>query len=323
MTPRFDLVDIAQVLYQRRRLLVWITLLAAALGAVGYLIQKKKYQAKSEVVVANPLYADRNHFFRTNTDRYIDYFAGEDDIDRIMAIANSDEVKNRVVEKAGLFQHYKLDTTSKKDELVLGARWKKSFKVVRTEYKNIEVMFTDEDPEKAAEVVNEAIKVIERTYRNFYISIKDQMYEALYDKLLEADSLVVLFTDSLVALREEYQIYDILNPARMNTIVNTLKSNGHKEFGRGVEEIQNVSSIKDRWVMDRSTYVSLLNEFSTGTRPGELSFINVISPATPPIKPAGLNLTLTSVACGLAGFFAAMIIVLLNAYFRVLLAARR
>ncbi len=323
MTPRFDLIDIVQTLYQRRRFLLWFTLLAAVLGVVGYLIQNKKYKAKAEVVVANPLYADRNHFFRTNADRYIDYFAGEDDLDRVMAIAMSDQVKNTIVEQMGLFKHYKLNPDDEKDVLLLDSRWKKYFKVTRTEYKNMEVMFTDHDPQMAADVVNDAVRVIENAYRSFYMSIKGQMHRSLHDKVLEADSMVALLTDSLAALREEYQIYDILNPARMNTIVGSLKNNGHKHFGRGVEEIQNLSSIKDRWVIDRSDYLSLLNEFSTGTRPDELSFINVITPATPPVKPAGLNMMLTMIACALVGLFISAIIVLLNAYFRALLVVRR
>src|SRR5690606_3089253 len=116
--------------------------------------------------------------------------------------------------------------------------------------------------------------------------------------------------------REQYQIYDIINPKRTNTIIGSLKSNGHKEFGRGVEEIQNVSAIKDQWVMDRSSYISLMNEFSTGTGADELSFMKVISPATPPVSPAGLGLVLTVVACALLGFFFCVVTVLLNAYFR-------
>lgn len=323
MTPRFDLVDMAQVLYQRRRLLLWITLLAAVLGAAGYLLRQDKYKAKSEVVVANPLYADRNHFFRTNTDRYIDYFAGEDDLDRVMAIATSDQVKNSIVASADLFKHYGLDPEKKKDVLLMNARWKKYFKITRTEYKNIEVMFTDSDPKMAADIVNESVRVIEAAYRQFYLSIKTQMFHALQDKVLEADSVIVTLTDSLVNLREEYEIYDIISPVRMNTIISGLKNNGHKEFGRGVEEIQNISSIKDRWVIDRAGYLSLLNEFSTGTRPNELSFVNVITPATPPVKPVGLNMTLTIVACALTALFVTVISVLLNAYFRALIAVRR
>ncbi len=323
MTPRFDLVDIAQTLYQRRRLLLWITLLAAVLGAVGYLLRQDMYKARAEVVVANPLYADRNHFFRTNTDRYIDYFAGEDDLDRIMAIATSDQVKNSIVERTGLMQHYKLDPEKKEDILTLDARWKKYFKITRTEYKNIEVMFTDADPKMAAGVVNESIRVIESAYRNFYISIKRQMHHALQDKVAEADSMIKLLTDSLVVLREEYQIYDIVSPIRTNTIITRLKSNGHKEFGRGVEEIQNVSSVKDRWVIDRTNYLTLLNEFSTGTAPDELSFVEVITPATPPVEPAGLNMIFTAIACVFVALFITIIIILLNGYFKALMAVRR
>ncbi len=323
MTPRFDLVDIVKALYQKRRLLILISLLAAGLGAVGYFLRKDKYRAKSEVIVANPIFADRNYFFRTNTDRYIDYFAGEDDIDRVMAIGNSDRVRDKVIEALNLYQHYGLNSDKQADQMKMMGIWKQNFKLVRTEYKNVEVMFTDGDPKMAAEVVNKMVSAIEEEYRGFYLEIKNQLFNSLNIKLQQADSAIALLTDSLIRLRDEYGIYDLISPARTNVLVGSIKSGGQKQFGRGVEEIQNLSAIKDRWVIDRSNYLSLMNEFSTGTQPDALSFVKIITPAVPPLKPTGLSLILTVIGSALLAFFVTALLILLNTYLKEILKVQR
>ncbi len=91
----------------------------------------------------------------------------------------------------------------------------------------------------------------------------------------------------------------------------------------GIEQIQNIESVKDQIVADRAKYISLLNEFSTGTKLNDLSFLKVISTATPPVKPTGLGLMLTVIACTIVGFFASVIIALISAYYRALVAVER
>lgn len=322
MTPRFDLVDIAQTIRNRRGFIIGITVAAAVLGTVFYLLQKKTYKASSEFIVSNPQYADRSNLFRTTEPRYVDYFASEDDIDRVMAIAKSDLVKNQVIENMHLFEAHKLNPADIKDADKMNGIYKKNYDVTRTEYKNMEVSFVDEDPKRAADVTNEAVRIIEETYRNYYNSIKARIYKSIQDKIVEIDSSVNRLTDSLAVLREQYKIYDIISPSRENIMAGSMKPTG-ADFGKGVELIQNIESVKDQLVTDRAKNISLLNEFSTGTKLNDLRFLQVISTATPPVKPAGLGLILSVIACTMVGFFLSVVIVLLGAYYKKLVSVER
>jgi uncharacterized protein involved in exopolysaccharide biosynthesis len=322
MTPRFDLVDIAQTIRNRRRFIIGITVAAAVLGTVFYLLQKKTYKASSEFIVSNPQYADRANLFRTTEARFIDYFAGEDDIDRVIAIAKSDLVKNQVIDNMHLFEAHKLDPNKPKDAEKMSGIFKKNFDVNRTEYKNMEISYVDEDPKRAADVTNEAVRVIELTYRNYYNNLKGRIYNSIQEKIAEIDSSVNVLTDSLAHLRAQYGIYDIISPARENIVAGGMKGSG-PDFGRGVELVQNVESVKDQLVIDRAKNISLLNEFSTGTKMDDMRFLQVISTAMPPVKAAGLGMILSVIACTLAGFFLSVVIALLGAYYKKLVSVER
>jgi uncharacterized protein involved in exopolysaccharide biosynthesis len=315
-TPRFDLVDIAQTLRMRNRFILIVTLVAAVLGAAFYLIGGKKYEAKGEFFVSNPLYSDRQNLFRTDEARFLDYFGGENDIDKIIAMSNSKNFINKMISDHHLAKLYKIDTSKPKNQLKLEKRFASRFDIKRTEYQSVQVSFVDTNAKVAARMTNDAIKTLEEMYRNYFNNMKQNVYLSLKDKMTEADSTIEVLTDTLGKLRDKYQVYDIISPTRQTVSTGSIKSNGASDFGKGIEVIQNVESLKDQAVKDRANAASLMREFSTGTKNNELPLLQVISPAVAPPDPKGLGLALTIVTCALLGLFFSSIWALLGSYFK-------
>src|SRR3954463_4728927 len=105
--PSFDLIDVIRTIQKQKRLIIFITAMAVALGALFLAIKKKKYKAEARFFVNNPLYGDRNTLFRTMEQRYVDYFGGDDDLDKITALGNSDTVRDRIVRNCDFDKIYK------------------------------------------------------------------------------------------------------------------------------------------------------------------------------------------------------------------------
>src|ERR1700748_2230396 len=112
-TPRFDLVDVVQTIRNRRKFVLIVTLVAAVIGGVFYLVKQKKYKAETEFLVTNPLFGDRNNIY--GDVRLIDYFGDEDDVDRVLALAQSDTVQDAIIRQAHLPQVYHLDINNPYD----------------------------------------------------------------------------------------------------------------------------------------------------------------------------------------------------------------
>lgn len=319
-TPRFDLVDIAQTIRHRRRFILIATILTVLVGILFTFVRKNKYKAQAEFFLSNPLYADRNYLFRSHDMHFVDFFAGDDDIDKIIVTAESDLVKDKVIANLGLAKAYDCDMSKPEDRNKLKSLYNKRFNIKRSEYRHLIVDYTDTDPERSAAVVNEHIRVTEEVYRQYYNTIKGYAYNSIKDKIDEMDSTINTMTDTLSLLRDKYKIYDIISPSR-STVSGEIRSASAN--GYGVEEIQNVSSIKDQLVIDRAKYISLLNEFSTGTKEGETKFIQVTNTAVPPTDPVGLGLVLTVIACALIGFFFSTLYILLVTYYRIIISVQR
>jgi len=312
----FDLVDIIRTIQKKRNFIIIITVVAILLGAVFLVIKKKKYKAEATFLVNNPLYGDRSTLFRSFETRYVDYFGGDDDLDKVTSLANSDTVKDRIIRNSQFQVVYNQDINDPKGHAALMGIFNKNFNLKRSEYKDIQVSYIAYDAQTAANVANMSVQVLEETYQHYYTSMKQDLYTAVNDKVKQLDSSINVLTDSLANMRDRYGIYSLISPARQNLIYGEMKGGG-KGYGRGIEEIQNIEAIKDQLVADRAHYISNLNEFSASSN-NALTFLKLISRAVPPVSPTGASATIILAIAAFLGLFFSTVYVLLIAYFRKL-----
>lgn len=322
-TPRFDLVDVVQTLQSKFRLLVIVTIAAGALGAASYILGKKHYKAKASFLMANPVYSDRNNLFQDRQIQFVDYFAGDNDVDRMVTLAESDTVKFLVAERLNLASVYKLDMSKPKDVEKLKNIIKDNYRVDRTEYNNLDISYVDTDPQLAANVVNESVKIMEEIFRDYYISQRMEIINAFSHKIQDIDSQINHLTDSLATLRDQYKIYDLISPARMNSTATYTSRAGATGFGKALELVQNFEAVKDQLVQDKAMYVSLMNQYQMTIDANNISLLHNLNKARVPAKPKPPGLTLTTIGAAFFGFFFCVIYILVITYYRLLISVKR
>ena len=321
-TPSFDLVDVIRTIQKQKRFIIVITVAAMVVGGLFYAVKKKKYKADATFFVNNPLYGDRNTLFRSTETRYVDYFGGDDDLDKITALGNADTVKDRIIRRCDFDKIYKFgDMNNVTAHAMYMSTFAKNFNLKRSEYKDITVSYIAYDPKTAAGVANMAEDVLEETFRQYYTSMKEGMVASIHSKVVQLDSTIKVLTDTLAAMRDKYGIYSIISPARQNVISGDMKGGG-KGYGMAVEEIQNIESVKDQLVSDRAHYISVINEFSAAAN-SSMTYLKVISRATPPTSPTGASLKMIVLVAGCLGLFFSIMYVLMIAYYRKLNAVIR
>lgn len=291
--PRgYDLIDMVQTVRSRFKFVLLLTGLALVGALVAYFLSTKTYRARAEFFISNPLYGDRSNLFRTDQAAFINYFGSEEDIDKVMAIAKSEKLEHRVIDITGLAAIYKMDTANEKEAIKLTQKFRQNYDAKRTEYTNMAVYFEDENPKVAAYVANEAVKEIGVIYSSFYTSIRTNVFNSMNEKVVETDSAILAISQQLEGMP-------------------------NKEIDTDLEGMKQKATF-DQLIKDRAKYISLLGEFSTGTRVGELPLVNVISQALPPPKPNGVGLILTLLGAAIGGFAFAVLWVLMSGYYTVL-----
>ncbi|MBS1585596.1 MAG: hypothetical protein JSS82_08600 [Bacteroidetes bacterium] len=312
--PILNISSLFDSLYRRRKLIGYTTVAAIVAGLLFYFIKPKKYEAELIFILKNPLYSDRNYLYNNET-KFIDYFANDDDVDRLITMARSDSVQNKIINAFSLAQAYDYDSASPKQILKLRKFFNKNLNIYRTESKNVVLTYTDKDPARAIKVASMCLDESEHTLHGFYIGMRRSMYESIVSKIKEEDSTIHMLTDTLSKLRARYGIYDIISPARYNIMLSAFKDNGKPDYALGLEEIQNVESVKDELVADRAKHITLANQYTTGTSLTDMPFTYVVNRSRLPLKPKEMNLAIILLACAFAGlFFSALYVLALNFY---------
>lgn len=295
VNPEKDTLKIIDIIYKHKRLIIVFALVSFALGITARLLKPREYKAETFFILKNHLYADKTYLYSKDM-RYINYYGSEDDIERLVALVESDTIQNTLIKELYLMKHYKVDSTSDKEIRLLKKTIAKNVKIMRTPQKSASLSYTDKNPEMAAQIANRYLQVLEYTLRTNYNSVRKDVRHSLKDKVAQEDMVIAQLTDSLATMRKYYGIYQIINPARGNMVLNgNIENNGHPEFAKGLELIQNLESIKDQAVTDRAEHISLLNQYVTGEKADDLSLIQLIKVAEPPLKPSDMGVIATSV----------------------------
>ena len=283
---QFNLFDVWKSVKKWRKHIISFTLLVSMITAGYYYTQKNEYKAYGSFFPSSAVMSGRINLFREVQQEWIDFFGGENEVDRAYVVGNSAGVVSYLIEKFDFASHYHIDTKNDPNGAKkVYKRFAKNFNLSRSGFKHIEVSFTDEDDKLAYLVVNEAMNRTEDLLRDLYSHINQQLALSLDHRRDSISAQLKLYTDSLVNLRVTYGIYDLVSPGRQNILQAAAKGSG-EHYARGLEEVQNIEEIKDKLTIDRAKYLSLSNEFRTADFKG-FPMIHVVQWATPNGPKAG------------------------------------
>lgn len=187
-TYYFELVDVVKFLLKYKKPLSIISISAAIVGIVF-----------SSPWFIKPLYNSTAIFYPSTNNSISSAllsdtrvsakdpleFGEQATAQQFIQMLESDNLKNRVIENFNLREHYKIEETDAEKNYKMGNLYKKKISVRKTPYASIEVSVLDEVPEKAAEIANgivvlldsvktevqkrvalQALAIIEQQYKN-------------------------------------------------------------------------------------------------------------------------------------------------------------
>jgi uncharacterized protein involved in exopolysaccharide biosynthesis len=146
-------------------------------------------------------------------------FGEEEQVEQMLQILNSDEIRERIIEKFNLMEHYRIDADASYPLTKLSKKFEENISFNRTEYLSVRIDVLDEDPQLAATMANEisnlldtvktrmqherarkALAIVEKEYRDF-----EKYLAAREDTLNRLRGLGVLdYTAQVERLSEAY-----------------------------------------------------------------------------------------------------------------------
>lgn len=218
----FDSTNLVIFLWQKRKQILIATLIAAVASIIFSSEFFIKPKFKSAVIlfpttnssISKSLLSE-NQFEKEN----ILQFGEEEQVEQMLQILNSDEIRERVIEKFNLIDHYRIDKNSDYPMTKLNKKFEENISFNRTEYLSVRIDVLDEDPKLAAVIANEiaalldtvktrmqherarqALSIVEKEYRDF-----ERYLQAREDTLNKLRALGVLdYASQVERLSEAY-----------------------------------------------------------------------------------------------------------------------
>lgn len=139
------------------------------------------------------------------------YYGRDEDIDKILTIAQSNELKSYLIDEFNLYEHYEIDSSDVKAKFKITEKLSGVYDIMKTKYEAIELSIEDKDPELASKMANAAREKINLLSKQL---TKEAQRKQLLDKekaLKKKEFEIKTTNDSLTILKQKYGIYNVIS----------------------------------------------------------------------------------------------------------------
>jgi tyrosine-protein kinase Etk/Wzc len=265
MEQKDSLIGVLRTLFKWKTWLIIITLTAAIGSAIIVLILPVYYQAITTFYAASPDLAMPERIFGTSNEA-MEYYGEEEDIDRLLTIANSNQLADFLIDSFGLYEHYDID----RDDPLAGYWVKETFyglyDVKKTKFNALELSVEDTDPELAAVIANTARKKIDEMAQRLVKESQWQVIITYENSITENNQLLTALSDSLQSIRSEFGVF---NSDSQSELLATLLAESEAKYANAearLEAYQSSQGIpRDSIILQNARVQALKREVETLT----------------------------------------------------------
>lgn len=203
--PKFNSFSLARYIWKRRKTLIIICVVAAVLSmGISFLI-KPKFKSTAVIFaprtnsVAKILLNEESYNERLDMKAYAD----EEETEQMMEILNSREIKDVLIQKFDLYNHYGIGENEAYRQTKVYKYLKGAIDVKRTQYGAIAVNVMDENPQVAADMANEILAQLDTVKNKIEHERTMAAYKILQAQLDYVDAEMTRLDDSLKQIMDE------------------------------------------------------------------------------------------------------------------------
>lgn len=211
----FDTSQILSIAIDRKWLLLSVCIIAIVVSSIVSLLITPKYKSTHILFPVSSASISQSLIAESHGKKDIFKFGEEEDVEQLMQILLSNNIRNKIIEKYDLFNHYEINENSKYPLTNLYRTYDRNIKISRTEFMSIKIDVLDKCPETAAMIANDISELSDSTIRNIrkerigkaYVVVNRE-FENQQAKIKEIeDSLKALSLLGIIDVRSQSEVY--------------------------------------------------------------------------------------------------------------------
>ena len=224
----------------KNKLNVLIILVLAVLLAIIFSSKTfiKPLYKSSVVLYPTTTYSASKAIMNTNNLIYVDplEIGDESQTDHMMQILNSGIIRDKIIEKYDLMNHYGIDNDCEYKQSKLIKAYENKIRIKRTEYNSVKIIVLDTDPAIASNIANDLAAMFDETMNEMQQEISTKAFEIVEREYNNTLNEISALEDSLKNYREKgVYNYDI----QINALSQQLATELAKGNEKGAKNIEN------------------------------------------------------------------------------------
>ncbi len=199
---RFESTNLLLYMWNRKKPLIVVSSIAFVASVIISLTITPKYQSTVIFFPSSSTSISKALISTTGGGpaRDILQFGEEEETERLLQVLYSDEIRERLVEKYNLFEHYQIDPDSRYKYTTLYGKMKENISFRKTEYMSIRIDVLDTDPGVAADMANEIASLLDSTMNRMQKRRAREAYEIVEQEYFSLKDEIGALEDSLKTL---------------------------------------------------------------------------------------------------------------------------
>lgn len=201
----FDSTNLIVYLFNWRKPLIIVSLVAAVLAAIfsGPTFIKPKFESTVTVFPSTTNSLSKALLPQKFASRGQDIleFGKEEEAEQLLQILNSDEIRDSIINKFNLLEHYEIDSDGKYVMTELYKTFASNISFRRTEYMSVEINVLDTDPQMAADIANDIVRLLDKVKNRIQRERAMQGLRIIEGEYLALRKELNVLEDSLTLLR--------------------------------------------------------------------------------------------------------------------------
>ncbi|MCF8301688.1 MAG: hypothetical protein K9I94_00325 [Bacteroidales bacterium] len=194
----------------------------------------------------------------------IEPYSDESETEQMLQWFNSKDIKDSVIDKFNLGDHYKIKPGNKYYRTVLLNEYKENVSISKTQYESVEIEVMDKNPEMAHKMVNAIIHFFNKKVRHIQTEKFEEMVEVNRKMLKLKEEELDSVKGRLRELSQRYELVDYISQASEVTKghLGTVEGSGARINKQAVRDLkENLEEHGSELLLTQERFSSLTNEY--------------------------------------------------------------
>jgi len=255
----FNLSSIDLILFTwKKKIPLIIVFIVAAIGSIIISYQITPLFKSEVIMFAEPDAFVSKYLFSSS---YIGRkgmlsFGEEEETEQLLQVLNSNQIRDRIIEKYDLMKHYEIDASHRYKRTLLYKAYNGNVSFRRTKYLSVVISVMDKDPNIAANMANDIANLIDTIMNNIILERALIGFRLVDEQLKDLHKQIRFYEDSLTVLNKlGMGHYETQSERLVEAYAYALKEGNMEGAKRVGKELENLAKYGSAYVSIRDQLI--------------------------------------------------------------------